>query len=73
MTDHLGLKTINLVVAKLGNSSAITCVPRLDLDYFVSQYDSPKFNQRSPGPPAKNRFRDEPVFYSANLPAARLL
>ena len=27
----------------------LTCVPRLDLDYFESQADSPRFNQRLPG------------------------
>ena len=61
MADHFGHKIINLSVAKLGNSLAkagpmseaialgLTCVPRLDLEYFVSQYDSPRLNQRFPG------------------------
>ena len=48
MADHLGLKTINFGVAKLGNSYTITCVPRPVLDHFVSQYDSPGLNQRFP-------------------------
>jgi hypothetical protein len=26
----------------------LTCVPRLDLDYFESQSDSPRLNQRLP-------------------------
>ena len=33
---------------KLSNSPAITCVPRLDLDHFESQSDSPRLNQRLP-------------------------
>ena len=51
-------KTINLCVVKLSNSWAkadpmseasvvgLACVPRLDLDYFESQSDSPRLNQR---------------------------
>ncbi len=30
----------------VGNSRAIACVPRLDLDYFESQLDSPRLMQR---------------------------
>ena len=26
----------------------LTCVPRLDLDHFASQFDSPRLNQRLP-------------------------
>ena len=75
MADYLGPKSINLGVAKLGNNSAkagpmseaialgLTCVPRLDLDHFVSQYDSPRLNLRFPNSLAKNRFRDEPAFF----------
>jgi hypothetical protein len=64
MADHLGHKIINLGVAKLSNSSAITCVPRLDLDHFASQYDSPRLNQRLPD---KNHFR-EPARQKLLLP-----
>jgi hypothetical protein len=58
MNEHLELKMINLYLVKLSNSSAkagpmseasalgLACVPRLDLDYFESQADSPRFNQR---------------------------
>ena len=40
--------------AKAGPMSAaiavgLTCVPRLDLDYFESQSDSSRLNQRLPG------------------------
>ena len=42
-------KIINLCVVKLSNSRAIACVPRLDLDYFESQSDSLRLNQRLPG------------------------
>ncbi len=49
MNDHLGDKIINLCVAKLSNSPAITCVSRLDLNHFASQYDSPRLGQRFPG------------------------
>ena len=48
MNEHLGSKIINLRVVKLSNSPAITCVPRLDLDYFELQSDSPRLNQRLP-------------------------
>jgi len=63
MDEHLVSKIINLCVAymdvgegreqerklcKLSNSGAITCVPRLDLDYFASQSDSPRLNRRFP-------------------------
>jgi hypothetical protein len=46
MNEHLVSKIINLCVVKLSNSCAIACVPRLDLDYFESQADSPRLNQR---------------------------
>jgi hypothetical protein len=46
MNEHLVSKIINLCVVKLSNSWAIACVPRLDLDYFESQADSPRLNQR---------------------------
>jgi len=46
MNEHLVSKMINLCVVKLSNSGAITCVPRLDLDYFESQSDSLRLNQR---------------------------
>jgi hypothetical protein len=46
MNEHLVPKIINLFVVKLSNSYAITCVPRLDLDYFESQADSLRLNQR---------------------------
>jgi hypothetical protein len=58
MTDHLEYKITNLIVAKLSKSCAkagpmseaialgLTRVPRLDLDHFASQYDSPRLNQR---------------------------
>jgi len=34
MNEHLASKIINLCVVKLSNSDAITCVSRLDLEYF---------------------------------------
>ena len=52
MTDQLERIIINLYVAKLRNSRvhymsmAITCVPRLDLDHYSSQLDSPRLVQR---------------------------
>jgi hypothetical protein len=58
MNEHLVSKIINLCVVKLSNSCAkagpmseanalgLACVPRLDLDYFESQADSPRLNQR---------------------------
>ena len=46
MNEHLVSKMINLCVMKLSNSGAITCVPRLDLEHFESQFDSPRLNQR---------------------------
>ena len=60
MTEHLGHKIINLSVVKLSNSLAkagpmseaialgLAHIPRLDLDHFISQYDSPRLNQRFP-------------------------
>ena len=48
MTDQLESKIINLCVVKLRNSAAITRVPRLDLDHFESQIDSPRLIQRLP-------------------------
>ncbi len=61
MNEHLVPKIINLCVVKLSNSRAkagpmseaialgLTCVPRLDLNHFESQSDSPRLNQRFPG------------------------
>ena len=58
MSDHLVSKTINLCVVELtyirakagpmskANAVGLGCVPRLDLDYFESQSDSPRLNQR---------------------------
>jgi hypothetical protein len=46
MSDQLGPKIINLCVAKFSNSGAITCIPRLDIDHFESQFDSLRLNQR---------------------------
>ena len=48
MDEHLVSKIINSCVVKLSNSRAITRVPRLDLDYFESQSESPRLNQRLP-------------------------
>jgi len=48
MNEHLVSKIINFCVAKLSNSLAISRVPRLDLDHFASQSDSPRLNQRLP-------------------------
>jgi hypothetical protein len=48
MNEHLVPKIINLCVVKLSNSCAIAFVPRLDLDYFESQADSPRLNQKLP-------------------------
>jgi hypothetical protein len=60
MNEHLVPKIINLCVVKLSNSCAkagpmseanalgLACVPRLDLDYFESQADSSRLNQRLP-------------------------
>jgi len=45
MNEYLVPKIINLCVVKLSNSGTITCVPRLDLDYFESRSDSPRLNQ----------------------------
>jgi hypothetical protein len=62
MNEHLVPKIINLCVVKLSNSWAkagpmseanalgLACVSRLDLDYFESQTDSPRLNQRFPSP-----------------------
>jgi hypothetical protein len=61
MNEHLVSKIFNLCVVKLSNSWAkagpmsvaialgLTCVPRLDLDYFESQADSSRLNQKFPG------------------------
>jgi len=48
MNEHVVLKMTNFCVVKLSNSPAITCVPRLELDHFESQPDSPIINQRLP-------------------------
>ncbi len=52
MSGHLERKIIDICVAKLRNSSAITCVSRLDLKYFSSQSVSPRLVQRFPSFPA---------------------
>ena len=46
MNDQFGTKMIDLCVAKLSNSRAITGVPRLDIDHFEFQLDSPRLMQR---------------------------
>jgi len=46
MNEHVVPKMTNFHVVKLSNSPAITCVPRLELDHFESQPDSPRINQR---------------------------
>jgi hypothetical protein len=46
MNERVVPKMTNFCVVKLSNSSAITCVPRLELDHFESQPDSPRINQR---------------------------
>jgi len=48
MNERVVPKMTNFSVVKLSNSPAITCVPRLELDYFESQPDSPRINQRLP-------------------------
>jgi hypothetical protein len=48
MNERLVPKIINFCVVKLSNSPAITFVPRLELDYFNSQLDSLRINQRFP-------------------------
>ncbi|MCH8105414.1 MAG: hypothetical protein IIC58_07930 [Proteobacteria bacterium] len=55
MADHSGYQTINLSVTytnigedvirtQLIDSCAFTCVPRLDLDFIASQFDSTELN-----------------------------
>ena len=46
MNERVVSKKTNFCVVKLSNSPAITCVPRLELDLFESQPDSPRINQR---------------------------
>ena len=48
MNERVEPKMTNFCVVKLSNSPAITCVPRLELDHFESQPDSPRINQRFP-------------------------
>ena len=48
MNERVVPKMTNFCVVKLSNSPAITCVPRLELDHFESQPDSPRINQRFP-------------------------
>ena len=50
MNERVVPKMTNFCVVKLSNSPAITCVPRLELDHFKSQPDSPRINQRIPRP-----------------------
>ena len=68
MSEHLVSKTINLCVVKLSKthsirfahgaslSWAIACVPRLDLDCFELQSDTPRLNQGLPSI-VKRRYR----------------
>ena len=46
MDERVAPKMTNFCVVKLSNSRAIACVPRLELDHFESQPDSPRINQR---------------------------
>jgi len=46
MNERVVPKMTNFCVVKLSNSPAIACVPRLELDHFESQLDSPRINQR---------------------------
>ena len=46
MNERVVPKKPNFCVVKLSNSLAITRVPRLELDLFESQHDSPRINQR---------------------------
>ena len=46
MNERVVPKMTNFCVVKLSNSPAITCVPRLELDHFESQPDSPRIDQR---------------------------
>ena len=46
MDERVVPKMTDFHVVKLSNSRAIACVPRLELDHFESQPDSPRFNQR---------------------------
>ena len=48
MNERVVPKITNSHVVKLSNRPAITCVPRLELDHFESQPDSPRINQRFP-------------------------
>ena len=48
MNERIVPKKTNFCVVKLSNSPAITYVPRLELDHFESQHDSPRINQRLP-------------------------
>ena len=49
MNERVVPKMTSICVVKLSNSPAITCVPRLELDHFESQPDSPRIDQRFPG------------------------
>ena len=46
MNERVVPKMTNFCIVKLSNSPTITCVPRLELDHFESQPDSPRINQR---------------------------
>jgi len=46
MNERVVPKMTNSHVVKLSNSPAIAFVPRLELDHFESQPDSPRINQR---------------------------
>jgi hypothetical protein len=46
MNERVVPKMTNSHVVKFSNNPDITCVPRLELDHFESQPDSPRINQR---------------------------
>ncbi|MFB3058669.1 MAG: hypothetical protein ACE1ZB_02950, partial [Gammaproteobacteria bacterium] len=49
MNERVVPKMTNSHVVNLSNSRAIAFVPRLELDHFESQPDSPRIHQRFPG------------------------
>ena len=51
MNERVVSKMTNSHVVKLSNSPAITCVPRLELNHFESQPESPRIIQRFPSSP----------------------
>ena len=48
MNERVVPNKTNFCVVKLSNSPAITRAPRLELDHFESQPESPRINQRLP-------------------------